>query len=203
PRPEAQALDALQCGETGRADRTAFFQVQPGRPVAHVRRWHRDELGVEPALRVGEAVSVDLVLQLETAHLRAHPGDGAGTVGAEDERKLGLSFRPPACAHLRVPTRRASGVHGDEQLLGSDLRNGEGVDLELLGATKAIDGGCSHGLRNAWHRSDLRVDAKMLRELAKSMRLKEVASARCALRPTIPGTLALLLEYPSPGSFRA
>src|SRR2546422_1063658 len=120
-----------------------------------------------------------------------------GTVGAEDERKLGLSFRRPACAHLRVPTRRASGVHGDEQLLGSDLRNGEGVDLELLGATKAIDGGCSHGLRNAWHRSDLRVVAKMLRELAKSMRLKELASARCALRPTIQGTFALLLEHQS------
>src|SRR5437667_3854304 len=77
------------------------------------------------------------------------------------------------------------------------------MDLELLGATKAIDGGCSHGLRNAWHRSDLRVVAKMLRELAKSMRLKEVASARCALRPTIQGTFALLLERQSHGIFGA
>src|SRR5439155_16003615 len=76
--PGVEPLDPLPRGEAGGADRSDLLQVEPPRPVAHAGSGERRVLGVAAALRIGEGISIDLVVLLEAPNLRANLGDGAG-----------------------------------------------------------------------------------------------------------------------------
>ena len=100
PSRVQHVVDALKRGRPGGRDRAGSSRSSPwGR--SDLFRGHRDVLGVEAGLGVGEAVGVDLVADPRAAS-GTRRGDGARR-RAQDEGKRRRRRPPPAC---RVPASR-------------------------------------------------------------------------------------------------
>jgi len=89
-------VDALQCGQPGGWNCAGVFQIQVRRNMGDLVRRNGDIFSVEAAFRIGPAIGIDLVSNLETADPRTNFRNYFGAIGAEHERKFRLSSRIPA-----------------------------------------------------------------------------------------------------------
>ena len=77
-----------------------------------------DMFGVEAALRIGPAIGIDLVSDLEPANPRTDFHNHTGAMGAEDEWKLRLFAGIPAGPNGGIPWADTCRVEFDQHFRG-------------------------------------------------------------------------------------
>ena len=106
--------------------------------MRRVFRGDGDILGIEPALRVCEAVGIDPIADREAANGTASIDHGAGTVAPEHQREGRFSLRPPAATHVRIPWPDARGMDRDQDLIRIECGDRHLMDGENLRTAEAV-----------------------------------------------------------------
>src|SRR6266850_5965590 len=96
-------IDSLQRGEPGDWDCAGMKGIQSFGNPRDFLLGNRNVFGIESPLRIGPAVGVDAVLEIESMTSRAHRNDRAGTVIAQHVGKLYAAARRPAAANIGIP----------------------------------------------------------------------------------------------------
>src|SRR5579862_642490 len=144
-----RVVDALKRGQPGSGDGASVFQIEVCGNMGNLVRGDGDIFGVEATLRIGPAVGIDFISDLETADPRTDFRNHTRTIGAEDERKTRLPSRKPTGPNIGVPRANASRVQRDQHLGGLDLRYWHNMLGEHFGAAEMVDRRRRHYLRDA------------------------------------------------------
>src|SRR5258706_8091566 len=86
-RPQPERVEALQCSQAGRGNRSGIAQVEALRDTSHVRGVCGGELRVEATLAIAELVRVDVIAQSKASDSRAFGDDNSDPINAMHQRE--------------------------------------------------------------------------------------------------------------------
>jgi hypothetical protein len=144
-----RAVNTLQRRQSGGRHGACVFQVDHLRHRRDIFSHDSRIFGVKTALRVQPTVRIHAVSDLEPPDARADRRDRAGTIRAENERKMWAPFRVPAGPDVGVPASHAGGVHFDQHFVGVGHWYRQLANRQHFRPAKAIDGHRTHRLRDS------------------------------------------------------
>jgi hypothetical protein len=138
--PQLERVEALQCGQAGRGNRSGIAQVEILRDTGHVRGVCGGKLCVEATLAIAPLVRVDVVAESKAADSRAFGDDDSGPINSGhqgESRSSGLSQR--SVANRGIPAADAGRLDRDEHFVRSRRWHWDVVQCQHRRRTESID----------------------------------------------------------------
>jgi hypothetical protein len=142
-------INSLNCRQARGRNRSRLSHREPCGKRCYFFRLDRHVLGIESALGIRKAVSVDGFTNFKPADARAQGGNFAGAVCSQDQREVGFSTRiPRPGSHLCVPATHSSCIQRNQHFAVIDRRCWQFMESKDFRSAKPVNRCGVHGFRN-------------------------------------------------------